>query len=469
MPSFPGLSLVSFIPWRLTSNPNPDPVPENSITESTERVIDESMDTSAQELPTEPSSFVSSFNAFMRYFSKEKKNMQEDEIQHPDTHVVGWDPLHEQTREQLLAFCDDLNIHLKDNSLERDDRCNDPHHTNENLVQTNNSHNNHNHRPCLKLSKTSASPRDIRIITDSPITHFAHSFISPLTSPIESKPSDSLYSASFRHENRHHLVEVLGIDGIRMDTVERARINFDRYSHQRQEKRKSSSGGGMDTLTIPTAHKEKQGDSGSNAPKDLSSEPKSDHSHSTEVAKEPHQNKNKNNSHSSSQEKTSQRNEKEEKEEKDSGNNTLLTDLNKELHAPGPAITSPGKSKEDAAKDATLTKDSTKEEQEEQEQGEEKKNKEEDSKEKEAKQQEALNTLPRAQRIDYVLQPESFMSMIANEYLVGMRAHFSYWTNKDLLWHIVRRLEKLDGVSKEETQTPSVSSSTRTDSNNRRA
>ncbi|KAG0169641.1 hypothetical protein DFQ28_009016 [Apophysomyces sp. BC1034] len=51
--------------------------------------------------------------------------------------------------------------------------------------------------------------------------------------------------------------------------------------------------------------------------------------------------------------------------------------------------------------------------------------------------------LPGDHRMDYVLQPESFMSMIANEYLVGLRAHFSYWTNKDLLWHIICRLENL--------------------------
>ncbi|KAL0091680.1 DDHD domain-containing protein [Phycomyces blakesleeanus] len=62
----------------------------------------------------------------------------------------------------------------------------------------------------------------------------------------------------------------------------------------------------------------------------------------------------------------------------------------------------------------------------------------------EAERQFELKKLPGARRIDHVLQPESFMSMIANEYLVGMRAHFSYWTNKDLLWHIVRRLENLD-------------------------
>lgn len=67
---------------------------------------------------------------------------------------------------------------------------------------------------------------------------------------------------------------------------------------------------------------------------------------------------------------------------------------------------------------------------------------EDDKSEAEAAKQQ--KTLPGNRRIDHVLQPESFMSMIANEYLVGMRAHFSYWTNKDLLWHIVRKLENLN-------------------------
>ena len=33
--------------------------------------------------------------------------------------------------------------------------------------------------------------------------------------------------------------------------------------------------------------------------------------------------------------------------------------------------------------------------------------------------------------------------MIANEYLVGFRAHFSYWTSRDLMWHILRRMESI--------------------------
>ncbi|KAI8641051.1 DDHD domain-containing protein [Parasitella parasitica] len=46
-------------------------------------------------------------------------------------------------------------------------------------------------------------------------------------------------------------------------------------------------------------------------------------------------------------------------------------------------------------------------------------------------------------RVDYVLKPELFMGFIPkNEYFSGLTAHFSYWTNKDLMWHIVRRLEE---------------------------
>ncbi|OAD80582.1 hypothetical protein PHYBLDRAFT_156921 [Phycomyces blakesleeanus NRRL 1555(-)] len=133
-------------------------------------------------------------------------------------------------------------------------------------------------------------------------------------------------------------------------------------------------------------------------------------------------------------------------DDKNSHSGNVWNDLNKEIHEPGPAITSPGETKGEVALDATVPKDgdasstktgSIKEtaKKSEAEQAEE---------ELEAERQFELKKLPGARRIDHVLQPESFMSMIANEYLVGMRAHFSYWTNKDLLWHIVRRLENLD-------------------------
>lgn len=45
-------------------------------------------------------------------------------------------------------------------------------------------------------------------------------------------------------------------------------------------------------------------------------------------------------------------------------------------------------------------------------------------------------------RIDFVLRPEKLFGCVPkNEYFSGLTAHFSYWTHKDLMWHIVRRLE----------------------------
>lgn len=55
-------------------------------------------------------------------------------------------------------------------------------------------------------------------------------------------------------------------------------------------------------------------------------------------------------------------------------------------------------------------------------------------------------SLPR--RIDYVLQPEKFLGCFSkNDYFSGLTAHFSYWTHKDLMWHIVRRLENISPPS----------------------
>lgn len=51
-------------------------------------------------------------------------------------------------------------------------------------------------------------------------------------------------------------------------------------------------------------------------------------------------------------------------------------------------------------------------------------------------------------RIDYVLQPEKFLGCFSkNDYFSGLTAHFSYWTHKDLMWHIVRRLENITSPS----------------------
>ncbi|KAI8075316.1 DDHD domain-containing protein [Gongronella butleri] len=53
-----------------------------------------------------------------------------------------------------------------------------------------------------------------------------------------------------------------------------------------------------------------------------------------------------------------------------------------------------------------------------------------------------LQALPNGRRVDYVLQPDPvFGGMISNSYVLGLQAHFSYWTNKDMLWHIVQQLD----------------------------
>lgn len=56
---------------------------------------------------------------------------------------------------------------------------------------------------------------------------------------------------------------------------------------------------------------------------------------------------------------------------------------------------------------------------------------------------EPMIALPGGRRYDYELAPENFMGMISNEYILGLSAHFSYWTNKDMLWHIFCRLENI--------------------------
>jgi hypothetical protein len=104
--------------------------------------------------------------------------------------------------------------------------------------------------------------------------------------------------------------------------------------------------------------------------------------------------------------------------------NNIWVDLNEELHKPGPALTSPGESRAQVAQDMTVT------DQQEEQDG--------------CANQINVDALPGKRRMDHVLQPDSVMSMIANEYLVGLRAHFSYWTNKDFIWHMLRKIENRD-------------------------
>jgi hypothetical protein len=108
--------------------------------------------------------------------------------------------------------------------------------------------------------------------------------------------------------------------------------------------------------------------------------------------------------------------------------NNIMDDLNKELHEPGAKIIEPRQSTESITKDATVPQ--------------------EGDQDKAANGHSEEESDDMSRRIDFVLQPESFMDMLTNEYIVGFRAHFSYWTNKDLQWHILRRLEILDDTER---------------------
>ncbi|RUP42819.1 hypothetical protein BC936DRAFT_138040 [Jimgerdemannia flammicorona] len=137
----------------------------------------------------------------------------------------------------------------------------------------------------------------------------------------------------------------------------------------------------------------------------------------------------------------------------------VLVELDKELREPGLAITKPGQETVDVVEDTTVpvvgspalssdgsVKVTTERDAQEQEDGLQESNFDLSDDEVDKK----TLALPLKRRIDYVLQSESFMDMIVNEYLVGFRAHFSYWTNKDLLWHVLRRMEGTEKIAGEE-------------------
>ncbi|KAI9299951.1 DDHD domain-containing protein [Cunninghamella echinulata] len=59
-----------------------------------------------------------------------------------------------------------------------------------------------------------------------------------------------------------------------------------------------------------------------------------------------------------------------------------------------------------------------------------------------------LHLLPNGKRIDYALQPDPmFGGIVSNHYLLGLQAHFSYWNNKDMLWHMVHQLDNAQSSS----------------------
>ncbi|KAI8886681.1 hypothetical protein K501DRAFT_243873 [Backusella circina FSU 941] len=317
IPSFPLStgSFFSFFSWKQQE-------PAENIYHATEEVA------ANEENQLDGTGFMSSMTSMMQYFSRGTSKKSDNKQQEEEM----WDPLSRaETREQLLSLRDDLNRTLGDVKRPRATRA---------------------FTDGLRYNEDESSS------TASSISDKGENWTPP-------KLRSTLSEISPR---RQHLVEVLGIDGLRMDQKSRL---FDAKKKEEETKNKDDT--------------------------------------------------------------------KNDNDDNNNDNNNLWLDLNNELNKPGPAITSPGESIADVAQDATISGDDD----------EAIDTSEEDRKREE---QEEMKKLPGKTRMDYVLQPESFMSMIANEYLVGLRAHFSYWTNKDLLWHILRRVEIDDKKSESDTQ-----------------
>lgn len=361
MPSFPlSVGFLSFFSWKgedkaakTIFNATSDAAKSNVIQEENDISVESSPATSPIE--QQQTGFMSSL---MGYFSKGGGTKQKQDSQgdtKDDIGIITWDPLKEQTREQLLALRDDLDRTLNNTSMD-------------NLLRAK--------RPPMRIrSKTFTVAEDSlyssSLEQNSDGSVLDKTIISRTSSTSSIKETERIPLRKTMTENpkRQHLVEVLGIDGVRVDSFERARVNFDKHEQEEQEENEELNGSGGDNIWL---------------------------------------------------------------------------DLNNELNKPGPAITSPGESRADVAQDATIPKDN------------------DNSSEKKADlEQDEINKLPGKCRMDYVLQPDSVMSMIANEYIIGLRAHFSYWTNKDLLWHMLRRIENLKEPS-DEIKNPSLSTSDKT-------
>ncbi|KAI9365330.1 DDHD domain-containing protein [Pilaira anomala] len=348
MPSFPlTAGFFSFFSWKSQDKAaktmfNATAEAANQAEESNIEPTADINSSSAATGNQQQSGFMSSV---MGYFSKGGGTKQEPrkETDPKDIGIITWDPLKEQTREQLLALRDDLDRTLNNTSIQ-----NVP-----------------SKRPNMNIRSKTYAAHDDSLYSSSLEQNSDGSVLDKATknNSSSSNSSTTLETNALRrtltfenHPTRQHLVEVLGIDGVRVDSFERARVNFDKHEN---------------------------------------------------------------------------------KSENGSGGDDIWSDLNKELNKPGPAITNPGESRADVAQDATVPTAAADETEEQAV--------EITTEEDEARiEQEEINRLPGKCRLDYVLQPDSVMSMIANEYLIGLRAHFSYWTNKDLIWHMLRRVENLD-------------------------
>ncbi|KAI9306663.1 hypothetical protein BJ944DRAFT_229300 [Cunninghamella echinulata] len=287
-----------------------------------------------------------------------------------DDDIIKWDPLHEQVLSSssnnslLLPSTPPTQPNTKNHQVSQNDSNNGNNNNINNNSNNNDNDNNNNdnddeddddktvslnistNRLPLQRSVTYSDQRSLQNLVDNNDNNEDRDLqkndnhTTTIDSPIPIE-KDKI------NQERHHLVEVLGIDGVRIDSIERANVNFQRRQQQQQKRVSSNSI-----------------DDKSNDPKEYTQQDEMKNNKSTSNPQE--------------------------QQEQELNNNNV-----------------------DANDDDTQTKHT-------------------------------LEKLPGQRRIDYTLQQEGFMSMIANEYLVGLRAHFSYWASKDLLWHIVRRLENLD-------------------------
>ncbi|KAI8980406.1 hypothetical protein BDB01DRAFT_796307 [Pilobolus umbonatus] len=432
MPSFPlSAGFMSFFSWKqpiFGDDKAADQAVSDAVKEDTKNAMEEArrqlgedqvlidskllVDNKLDNIESVQNRFFSSFNNLLQYFTK-AEDKKED-----------WDPV--EAREQLLALRDDLDRTLNDTSIRK--------------------------RPLLARSKTYELP--------------------PVISP--DRRLRKTMTGGSPPPRRQHLVEVLGIDGVRLETIERAQVNFGRTSaeglmNKMNEPQQSSSEptgalhvstkearestkeahgpakAAHEPITIELLKSSKASKSTSellSSPNDILTSAKESSSASdllklskesrltaaTKTTSEPTietkataiadtktttkstrgSNKPSNNSNKSTKDSKS------------------ISDSNKSTNG---SINTPCEAAEEAVAfestvpsgDHAASVDKTTDQDEES--------------------TEELNKLPAGHRMDYVLQPESVMSMIANEYLVGLRAHFSYWTNKDLIWHMLRRIE----------------------------
>ncbi|CAO3597650.1 unnamed protein product [Absidia cylindrospora] len=478
LPSLPGMGLFSYFSWKMssTSNVGPNESNESNILEpdaapvtsknpanhmhnntSTDGLSFDTKDKQPAPPSNLPPSIVSDsssilesqrnvttspieedqgksiMTSFLQYFSKGRRGSkdasdsktnstsasittseigeQEHELPSPNDNMHGiitWDPLQEQRHAVLSSDTTPQAAPppRKTSTSESNNLNNDKDHNNDSSISdaplvhsTSSSTTNSTSRRPLQRAKTYCAQglndtggsmlfyeidkSDYSVTVDG--DGFSHSESMDMVSNTngESSKRNSIDNMDEKpHPKLRHLVEVLGIDGVRMESFERAKANFSRNTSNSDIQHPEEQQKAMDEED--NTHPQQSLDQAKKIIREgataYSTTPEGD----TTPAK------------------------------------PMIIETDKDTHRPSE---DKGRQTEKAA--AGADDSTTKAQQEE-----------------EAQARQALEHLPGNRRMDFALQPDGFMSMIANEYIVGLRAHFSYWTSKDLMWHILQTLEK---------------------------